>query len=330
MARVPFYSTDFGGDFEDLSFYGGRYEFLYPRDSGTPNRLPRWNGYSLPDHLYGPSDPATASWQVTTATELMSAEEAASLSDGYGYEKRTPSPIWHAEVSGLLDGLGFTLSPFNDVGTLNQYAGLPRPLITSTDADINTGLKALLVLFDGTLTLNPNRTRTYWFRHGSYEDGGANSLLEDWGQITAWEYKWTLPGQVSSPTTDLTVGTELDEAVFSRFFMQTPFYWPGDMRGLSIPAGDEVLPLTHMNGAAPPVEVTNRFFRLPNSRFWIITLPSDVYQRPDLSAEQNATAHTQMIKELNKVHLYDYEVKTKRPIERDHSRWTATYGGAKQ
>lgn len=320
VTRHPFYSTEFAGDFEDLSYYGGRWSFLYPR-TGSVNLHHRWNKYSLPDHLYGPADPATASWQVTTATELMSAEEAASLSDGYGYEKRTPSPIWHAEVSGLLDGLGFTLSPFNDVGELTQYAGLPRPLITSTDADINTGLKAMLVLFEGTLSLVPNSTRTYWLRHGSYEDGAANSLLEDWGYVTAWEYKWTTPGVVETPSVDLTVGTELGEEIYSRFFMQTPFYWGGDMRGISIPAGDEVLPLTHMNGADPPVEITNRFHRLPNSRFWLITLPSDVYQRPDLSVEQNATAHTQMIKELGKVHIRDYEIGVKSSDDRKKTRW---------
>lgn len=324
MPRYPFYSDDYASDVEDLSYYGGRFDFVYPRVLPAPNRLPLWNEYAYPDHLYGPTDPDADDYQITTDPGGLTDEEVESLSDGIGYPKEQPSPIFPLDVAGRFNEatLGFAPS-WEDAGPLNQYGGLPRETISANDGDLNPGLRAMLHIFQGTLTLAKPEPRQYWWRWWEEPTPFPDEALHQyWGQVDAYEYKWTEPGMVESPDVDYISGTLAGTEPYIVYKANTPFYYSGsifDPNYMNDPTSTEgVLPLTHLDG--DEVEVVNRFVRWKNSRFYIVAHPSDV---PPISgdAEDDQQAHFNLIAQIGRIHLYDWEARTRKPKRRSFHRW---------
>lgn len=329
MPRYPFYSNDYPGDFEDLSWYGGKHDFFYPRTPPHPNRLPLWNKYAYPDHLYGPGDPEAESYQVTEATDEMTDEEAASLSDGKGYPKLQPDMTWPLEAAGRynLATLGFTPT-HEDVGTLAQYPGLPRETIAAGDGDLNPGIRAMLTLFQDTLTLARPTPRQYWWVW--YEvptPHPAEALHQYRGQVDVYEYKWTNPGVIESFDPDVITGTLAGEEPYSNYKATTPFYWSGSILApnwMNDPTNTTgVLPLTHLDGDEE--EVVNRFVRWKQSRFFLMAHPSVA---PPISedASDNLQAHDNWITNVGRILLIDYEVNARRPTEDSTRRWLKKWG----
>jgi hypothetical protein len=309
----------------------GFWEKAYPdipeieRISYDGSRPELWNKLALSHYLnavYGTGSVLLRPQQVRTPTDEMTDEEKASLSNGLGYQKVSPRAEWHHEVSGVLAAqtTGFT---FENLEELGQPGNLPRPLIAATDADLNAGLRAMLILFKGRLKLVNGTGRQYWWPFDQEFSASPlpGNVHEQTGIVTAYEYKWETPGLVENPSAVHQVDTD---TLRRRYWMTTPYWWNGHVDSMGEPEWETAenavadpddpntlyaaLPLTYLDGEE---QRPNRFRRLPFSRFWLVAAPSDM---PD-----------QFIEKYNTVQLFDYEWTKARTREDRRVSWDKQY-----
>ncbi len=281
----------------------------WPEYENIKGRLYKlWNNLDLPDYIFGHY--LYDSWQVTEPTGEMTEDQKASLSNGRGYPKFQPDAWWHREVSGLLPP-GFVKT---DVGVVEQESLLPRDYIRETDDDINTGLKAMLVLFkDSLIPTGGDPRRYYWYVDD--EDAPPNNLKvgEKWGDVLAFPYRWEHPGTVEDPTGIISVDTETS---YQQFRLVTMYNWWGCSLENDFIVADDMQYTEHITPES--------LYRLGISRFWLTVIPTAQRLKFELEGDE--------VNPIGKILLYDYDWELKPKMVRDeeyHKRYINEIEGEK-